>query len=145
MANKISEFVEGIRLEESSRHRCLPHDGREEVQPGQPCVTPSKGDKEGADKVILQAEQFKANITAPPKGNEFTPILVENDDDFFHITCHVEHNLKEKIERGDFVDLEKLLPKERCSSDEKRMELVSRNGMTYFAPVQDRAARITGL
>ena len=27
-----------------------------------------------------------------------------SDDDFFHLICHVDQNLKEKIERGDFVD-----------------------------------------
>ena len=29
--------------------------------------------------------------------------------------------------------------------EEKRMELVSKNGMTYFAPVQDRGSRINGI
>ena len=29
-----------------------------------------------------------------------------------HIVCHVEPNLRQKIERGEFVELEKLLPKD---------------------------------
>ena len=34
-----------------------------------------------------------------------------SDDDFFHLTCHIEPALFQKIERGEFVDLDKLLPK----------------------------------
>ena len=98
--------------------------------------------------ITLQAERFNANVSAP-KG--MVPLInhdIEtNDDDFFHITCHVDPSLKEKIERGEFVELERLLPKERGSfmDEERRMELVSKNGSTYFTPVQDRNNRITGV
>ena len=34
------------------------------------------------------------------------------DDDFFHLTCHIDSPLKNKIENGEFVDLDKLLPKD---------------------------------
>ena len=34
-----------------------------------------------------------------------------SDDDFFHLTCHVDKALKSKIERGEFIDLDRLLPK----------------------------------
>ena len=37
--------------------------------------------------------------------------LDSEDDDFFHITCHIDKALREKIERGDFVELEKLIQK----------------------------------
>ena len=51
-------------------------------------------------RAIIQAEQFKANV-APPKGNDIIACPVQdNDDDFFHITCHVEPSLKEKIKKG---------------------------------------------
>ena len=33
------------------------------------------------------------------------------DDEFFHLTCHVEASMKQKIERGEFIELDKLLPK----------------------------------
>ena len=36
-----------------------------------------------------------------------------SDDDFFHLTCHIEPSLIHKIEKGEFVELEKLLPKDR--------------------------------
>ena len=37
-----------------------------------------------------------------------------SDNDFFHLTCHIELNLIHKIEKGEFVELEKLLPKDKC-------------------------------
>ena len=61
------------------------------------------------------------------------------DDEFFHLTCHVEPNLKHKIEHGEFVDLEKLIVKDRFKSQlniEQRMELVSRGGETFIMPVE---------
>ena len=115
--------------------------------------------KATADEILLQAERFRANI-ASPKGNEqvgnfvngvvcppIYPAGDEGDDDFFHVTCHIDGNLKEKIERGEFVDLERLLPKDRNSfiGEDKRMELVSKDGMTYFSPVQDRGSRISSI
>ena len=71
----------------------------------------------------------------------------DNDDDFFHITCHIDTSLREKIQNGEFIDLEKLLPKEHGSSlsDDQRLELVTREGMTYFAPAQDKTVKINSL
>ena len=110
--------------------------------------------------MILEAEKFCANVTAP-KGNDFlTPVnnnindnqlelLRKNDtdDDFFHITCHINSNLKSKIERSEFIELDRLLSKDSNlkGSDERRIELVNHGGNTYFAPVQDKEARITGI
>ena len=62
----------------------------------------------------------------------------------------MDENLKEKISRSDFVDLEKLLPRDRSgigaitsNHDENKVELVTRDGHTYFKPV--RNAQINGL
>ena len=130
--------------------------------------------KDVADHIILDAEHFKGNIAAP-KGNDMindtanvipfmngsllpcvTNVNVlspeiellrknDNDDDFFHITCHVDQSLCTKIERGEYVDLEHLLSKELSSkplNEDKRIELVSRGGATFFAPVQECDARL---
>ena len=69
--------------------------------------------------------------------NECQPSIeqkVIEDDDFFHVSCHVDENLKTKIQRGEFVELEKLLPKNRKLNSENRMELVYREGRSYFVP-----------
>ena len=70
------------------------------------------------------------------------------DDEFFHLTCHVDPNLKQKIEHGEFVELEKLLVKDRFKSSGQdfgqRMELVSRGGETFIMPA-DRDQKITNI
>ena len=95
----------------------------------------------------------------PPKGKslglDINKFLQNKDDDneFFHVTCHINPNLRNKIAKDEFIDLEQLLPKDRNSngfglltakrSDENRVELVSRDGHTYFRVVKDN--QITGL
>ena len=82
------------------------------------------------------------------------PVISESglsDDDFFHLTCHLETNLIQKIENGEFVELEKLLPKDRMSfgrgggGQENRLEWVQRDGSTYLVAVGSRDTRISGI
>ena len=72
-----------------------------------------------------------------------------SDDNFFHLTCHIEPSLIHKIERGEFVELEKLLPRERSSfskggADENRLEWVQRDGNTYLVSA-GKDTKITGI
>ena len=46
-----------------------------------------------------------------------------SDDDFLHLTCHIEPSLIHKIEKGEFVELEKLLPKDKEAVSETRMKV----------------------
>ena len=109
--------------------------------------------------MIIQAEQFRAYVMAP-KGNtnnfdsqSLPPeieLLRRNDDDndFFHITCHIDPNLKLKIKQGEYVELEKLLMKESSSAvlnNDSRLELVNRDGNMFFAPVQNRESKINSI
>ena len=65
------------------------------------------------------------------------------DDNFFHLTCHVDGTLIAKIEKEEFVDLEKLLPKDKKKRSEKnRLEWVHQEGCTFLAPVADRMNKI---
>ena len=132
------------------------------------------------EKLILDAEMFKASISTP-QGMVLDKNDVQNsvngienlerslqdrlnfngsfpqtqcnpgldgDDDFFHLTCHIEPNLRVKIERGEFVDLEKLLPKDKLPhvlGNDNKMEMVSRDGATYFVPAADKDAKISNL
>ena len=75
-------------------------------------------------------------------------LRISGDENFFHITCHIEPGLKEQIEKGEFVELEKLLPKDltrRTTRDESRMELVHSNGATYFVPAMDKDRKISNV
>ena len=103
--------------------------------------------------MVIEAKQFKAHVDAPAKGtppnviqiNEvvqtvdkgiFDVIQVSaqdkfgDDDEFFHLTCNVDANLKSKIERGAFVDLEKLLPKRKDNGG--RLEWISKEGRHFY-------------
>ena len=186
MVEKISRFVEEIRLDNdknsghdiitgsrnSSRgrhtHWTPPSNKqrkRSRCHSRGRSQTPKRGKKDEntrgkdvADDMIIQAKQFRAQVTAP-KGNEINvqnkyvlPPEIEllrqndNDDDFFHITCHVDPGLKSKIERGEFVELDKLFSKEGAMlNDAKKIELVNRGGTTFFAPVQDKDTKISSI
>ena len=66
--------------------------------------------KAAAEKVLLEAEQFRAQIHKPKgKSGEFDwERMISNlddDDEFFHVTCHIDQSLKTKIERGEYIDL----------------------------------------
>ena len=106
--------------------------------------SPARQKQDMADHVILDAEHFKANVAAP-KHNDFEPPNFvnnvqahpnqlayfgqisqlppeiellrrnDNDDDFFHITCHIDPTLKAKIERGEYVELERLLSRDSAT------------------------------
>ena len=61
-----------------------------------------------------------------------------SDDDFFHLTCHIEPSLIHKIKKGEFIELEKLLPKDKLNNknEENKLEWVQRDGGTFLVPVQ---------
>ena len=105
--------------------------------------------RDKADRSILDAEKFRAEV-AIPKGKVPSEVskeihlkrLLDNDDDFFHVTCHIDSAIKENIRNGEFVELEKLLPRERGSValnasgedfDFKTfLQAISRGGSTYL-------------
>ena len=70
-----------------------------------------------------------------------------SDDDSFHLMSHIEPLLKQKIERGEFIDLDKLLLKDRVTgvrkfSNDNRIEWVQHDGGTFLVPAK-RESRIT--
>ena len=105
--------------------------------------------KARAEKAIIEAEKYKAMIAELQTGEEISGVNVQNavgltDDDFFHLTCHVDASLIAKIEKGEFVELEKLLPKDKqCKSDDNRLEWIQSDGGTFLAPVGDQLKKIT--
>ena len=153
--NQISDFVERIRID--TQHNDSLND-RLDDEPGS-----SKGGRDIqrtnvmssqdqvqaiADKMIIDAEQYRASIDKPAgRSNCEIDKFAEGDNQFFHITCHVDSVLKCKIEHGNFVELEKLLPKDRTKKivDDHCMELVNRDGATFFIPASDKDNKITNV
>ena len=121
------------------------------------CTGSSEGERAGhvvnalmteqrTEMIIKQAEAAKAKIF-PPTGREY--VLSERDKDFQFVAkidqdyqavgSHVDEATQEKIVKGEYVDFAKLLPKDRISAieDEGKMELIMRNGQTFWSPVSN--------
>ena len=146
MINQISDFVESIRMEGQQQRSKVTVPGHKEV-------------RERTDKAILDAEKFKAQVADPP-GKSFNSVNVNDmfeqmmgdrtmkqsqsgrsDDDFYYLTCHIDNNLVAKIERGDYVELGKLLPRAKnkiSSSNDNRLEWVYEDGGTYLVPASGK-------
>ena len=97
-----------------------------------------------SEQMLREAEASKAKMLAT-KGryhvNEFENRVHSTmvDDEYLMIGAHLDETLIKKIVNHEYVDFAKLLPQERLAHEEDhRMELISRNGMTYWAPVSDR-------
>ena len=170
----ISKFIEGIRIKNQNRNRVVMDDAQPSTSRGHnmegtgDCGVLEDPDvqtaKRKADKMILDAERFKATVNVPPGGilntfvntnnvaalpeqnfnvgsgqflvNTQLPNVVLEDDEFFHVTCHVDQSIRSNLEHGNFSDLERLLPKQRYSGDENRLQLVQKEGVAYFVPAQ---------
>ena len=126
----------------------------DEVQPGTSGERPENlvaAAKEAANMAIIQAEKFKAKVNNPA-GNvvDQLNLPIRDDDEFIHITSHVDQSIKEKIQRGEFIELEKLLVKNRTSGhdrDNKDMlvDVVTKDGHTYLAPKTEKGNAVTGV
>ena len=69
----------------------------------------------------------------------------DQDDEFFHVTSQIDPNLKLKIERGEFVDLDRLLPKDKFSSgtrgddlNKQLFQLISQGTNSYLTTPEAR-------
>ena len=126
--------------------------------------------KKMAERAILEAERVRARIQQPNKGENIQNIQFNNpyaqipkckedeiramryldneDDEFFHTTCHIESAIKDKIEKGKFVELDKLLQKrilQHGYKEEGRMQLINKDGVSYFVPSVDRENKIDSI
>ena len=148
----ISEFLNRMRLETSKSGGISAGKVNEEKAE----KTPEDLAREYVENSIIQAEKFKASLAVPPEGIPdyiFAPRLTrghdDDDDDFFHMTCHVELALRAIVERGGFIELEKLLPKAlkhvKPYQDQKLLNAVNAEGQSYFVPMVDKEYRITGI
>ena len=119
-------------------------------------VTP----EERAEDMIKQAETAKARIFAtpgkqnlvphphwnsPPEMDRgFMPSSSMMDEGFIVVGAHLDDTMINKICSGDYVDFGKLLPRDRIAvEEESRLEMVIKNGRTYWAPVHS-GVNITG-
>ena len=101
-----------------------------------------------ADQLIREAEQAKAKMFQTPGRNAQVIDLENNfvhsamvDESYLVLATHIDENLRNKIEKGEYVDLAKLLPKDRIAQEEdQRLQMVMKNGQTYWVPVNNSVA-----
>ena len=162
LIDKISDFVEGIRISTTQKTDLVRDDGPSTStgRRGNTAneVTEERYDAERdklsqartrANRLIIEAEQYKAQVETP-KGrnsmnnmNNMANMHRQEDDEFFHISCHIDPNIKAKIEKGEFIELERLLPRSNLDNDaEDRMELVNRDGQMFFVSAHNKDNKI---
>ena len=161
--DKISTFVEKMRVSSRSRSRD-PETNRsldcENRTSRSPCADRSdESHRDPAEQLILDAEKFKASVSAPSQGKDTVGLseakldkllkYIEDtqDEEFYHVTSHVDLRIKQKIQRGEFVELELLIPKNRgqlAKEDDRLQQFVTKSGSTYWAP-PDREVRISNI
>ena len=106
-----------VREAEAGKARAMATPGNENVQ---------------AHIFDMSPEQF---IDAGGLNRQQANVVDEN----YMLMGNVEETLKLKIINNEYVDLARLLPKDRLSREEDhRMELISKGGATFFVPVADR-------
>ena len=163
--NVIANFVDTLRIEHEQKNK---DDGSREKMVQRPIQQADEEWTQARDRTdqrILDAERFRATVANPTQGNgDILPPFVQNnnlpiaaplamgeglsDDDFFHLSCHIDDNLRSKITQGAYVDLEKLLPRDRGSnftSDEGRLEWVFKDGQTFLTPVNQKNGKINSI
>ena len=113
-----------------------------------------------AEQMIRNAEASRAQILGTPgkdkqfpadlwnsEGNDTRNKLELNnflhsamvDEDYLAIGAHVDETLQKKIISNEYVDFARLLPRDRLAVEEDhRMEMVNKDGMSYWVPVADR-------
>ena len=90
-----------------------------------------------AEELIKHAEHLKAYIIRPPGKAHLSHHTYSGcDDSFFQSLSHVDKTTREKIKRGESVDLAKLLPRNKYKQDEHKMELLSKDGKSFCVPVK---------
>ena len=132
------------------------------VQPQPHCSYQNQqsGAERRADDIIRQAESSKAkmfdvpgmpfmqaaNVTPPeqdsqnntmPSGGMLHSVMV--DESYSMVASHVDPLIRARILEGEYVDFAKLLPKDKINwHDDNQMEMMFKEGRTYFVPASDR-------
>ena len=98
-----------------------------------------------AQQLVREAEANKVHMNATPgkvdanSPNRFRIDAKSVDDNYMVVGTHIDSNLKQKIVCHEYVDFARLIPKDRIAmAEDHRMELISKDGNTYFVPVSDR-------
>ena len=131
VGERLSEFCEGQRRMQENRGDREQQHSTDEIE-------------WKAEREIKQAEAMKAKMNNI-KGNYdrekfFKGEIAHSmfvDEDYSMMGGHVDMSTRAKIENNEYVNFSRLLPRDRLyETEEKRMELVNRNGLSYWLPIE---------
>ena len=88
------------------------------------------------DEIIKQAEAARVKVF--PNTGESFQFIAKIDQDYQLVGSHLDEHTKIKIQKGEYVDFGKLIPKDRILAEEdERLELVVRQGRTFWSLVSE--------
>ena len=116
-------------------------------------VNPEEEASIKANDLVKEAESAKIRMLQPPGMSPESNLLNYNpnrldtvlaDEDYMYLTAHIDENTQNKVQKGEFIDLAKLLPRDRIITEEdNRMQLIIKEGASYWVPMTD-SLQITG-
>ena len=104
-------------------------------------MEPRKTPEDHAAEIIKEAEKSKARMYKVPGRSALS--ISQIDEDYQMVDAHIDEVTRRKIQSLEYVDLRKLLPKQKMGigrEEDQHMEIVSRNGFTYLSPISEREA-----
>lgn len=107
--------------------------------------------RDDADRMIREAEKDKARMVKPVGECVSSSVRTREvinvidtiprdvntdrcDELVHHVSAHVDDNMRTKIQRGEFVELEKLLPKDHFKENGQKVKVTNCEGETYYIP-----------
>ena len=93
---------------------------------------------EGHNQIRDNLNNLDNTVVVEPSRIHPTQVFNNIDDDYLLVSAHIDLSTQVRIARGEYVELEKLLPKDRLSSVDNRMELVNKGGRSYFVLVTEK-------
>ena len=119
---------------------------RTPLPPPPPRVVPHTPE-DRAEQVIRQSEAAKARmVEVSGEKNYFdnfnmglnlqtTSIPTAMvDEDYCLVAAQIDEGLRQRIESGEYIDFNRLLPREVNQEEDGRLELVYKDGQTYWVP-----------
>ena len=97
--------------------------------------------KPGKKDVSLSNTKNRANNTDSESEDE--------DDEFFEFSAHVEKKSIDKIKRGGFIDLAKLLPKDNPTfeeeDDDDQLQFFTKGGKSFYLPSGNKEKELASI
>ena len=94
-----------------------------------------------AEEVIRESEKSKARVHGLSGKDSYDINMI--DIDYQMIDAHVDEGLCRKILNFEYVDLSRLLAKNKGNREEDhRLEFVTKNGATFLSPVADHESSV---